>query len=437
MRVLFTSFPGNTHYFNSVPLAWALRAAGHEVRVASAPELTPAITGSGLTAVPVGSAETLQEKTLRSMRERDFRSVEQWMTRAIPSKLHLGQERADDLDWDELAWGYDGFVVPTAKIMNDSMVDELVDFARWWRPDLVLWDAVSYAGSLAAAACGAAHGRVLFSHDIDARTRNRYLALKAEQPEGERTDSMEEWLGGWAAKHRFPYSETLTTGDFTIDQLPESFRLETGLRYLSMRHIPYNGPSETPRWVWTDPAAPRVLMTFGLSSRTQAHLRVLSVAQVQDALDELAGLDIELIVTLPDEVGAQLDRIPENTRVVEFVPLHALLPTCSAVLHQAGPGGFNGSLRYAVPQLIVSLFPDAPIKARALQRAGAGLSIPPAQATGARIREAFERLLGDPSFREGAENLRQEVLRQPAPSEVVGDLEALAAEYGRRDAVVH
>lgn len=434
MRVLFTSFPGNTHYFNSVPLAWALLAAGHEVRVASSPELTEAITRSGLTAVPVGSPETLLEKTTRSMRERGFQSVEQWMTQAIPAKLHLGQDRREELSWEELIWGFDGFVVPTAKIMNDSMIDDLVDFSRWWRPDLVIWDAVSYAGSIAALACGAAHARILFSHDIDARTRMRYLELKAQQPVGARTDAMEEWLGAWARKYGFEFSETMTTGDFSIDQLPESFRLETGLRYLSMRYIPYNGPSVVPHWIRSEPAAPRVLITFGLSSRTMAHLRVLSVDQLQDTLDSLADLDIELVVTLPDEISDQLDRIPDNTRIVEFVPLHAILPTCSAVLHQGGPGGFNGSLSCAVPQLLVSLFPDAPIKARALRRAGAGLSIPPAQVTGARIREAVERLLTDPSFRAGAESLRREILQQPAPAAVLTDLERLTAEYRDRNA---
>ena len=35
MRVLITSAPMHGHLFPLVPLAWALRAAGHEVLVAS------------------------------------------------------------------------------------------------------------------------------------------------------------------------------------------------------------------------------------------------------------------------------------------------------------------------------------------------------------------------------------------------------------------
>ena len=54
MRVLFTSWAWPTHYYQMVPLAWALRAAGHEVRAASAPALSATIAASGVPAVGVG-----------------------------------------------------------------------------------------------------------------------------------------------------------------------------------------------------------------------------------------------------------------------------------------------------------------------------------------------------------------------------------------------
>ena len=50
MRVLIVTFPWKTHLFHLVPLAWSLRTAGHEVRVATEPDLLGAVTGAGLTA---------------------------------------------------------------------------------------------------------------------------------------------------------------------------------------------------------------------------------------------------------------------------------------------------------------------------------------------------------------------------------------------------
>ncbi|MFE7135996.1 hypothetical protein ACFVIM_34615, partial [Streptomyces sp. NPDC057638] len=54
MRVLFVLYAERTHLYIQVPLARALAAAGHEVRVASQPELADETTRAGLTAVPVG-----------------------------------------------------------------------------------------------------------------------------------------------------------------------------------------------------------------------------------------------------------------------------------------------------------------------------------------------------------------------------------------------
>jgi UDP:flavonoid glycosyltransferase YjiC (YdhE family) len=55
MRVLFTTFAWPSHYYPMVPLAWALRLAGHEVRMTSQPELLPTMRASGLPVTPVGT----------------------------------------------------------------------------------------------------------------------------------------------------------------------------------------------------------------------------------------------------------------------------------------------------------------------------------------------------------------------------------------------
>ncbi|MBV9451628.1 MAG: activator-dependent family glycosyltransferase [Streptosporangiaceae bacterium] len=431
MRVLFTSFPGNTHFFNSVPMAWALCTAGHEVRVASGPELVDTITRAGLTAVPVGSAETLKEKTQRAVKEMNYGSVERWHALAGTARHHLSESQGHLPGWEDLSRLYDMGITPGASIMNDSMIDDLVVFSRWWRPDLVLWDAASYAGSIAAAVTGAAHGRVLYSHDTDASMRRRFLRLKAEQPPGARRDTFREWMTGWTDKFGLEFSEDLFSGHFTIDQLPPSFRIDTGLDYLSMRYVPYNGPAVQSEWLWGDPCAPRLLMTFGLSVRDWSYLQIMSVERLQQTLDAVADLDIELVVTLQAELRERLSRIPANTRVTDFVPLQCIVPSCSAVIHQGSPGGFNISLLYGVPQLVISIANDAHLKSSHLRDSGAGLAIAPAEVTGTKIRDAVVRLLGDPAFQAGARRLREEILRQPSPAELVPELERLAVRHRR------
>src|SRR2546430_4086138 len=53
MRVLFVPWGQTTHWFHMVPLAWAFRAAGHEVRIVAQPGVVAAVAASGLTATHV------------------------------------------------------------------------------------------------------------------------------------------------------------------------------------------------------------------------------------------------------------------------------------------------------------------------------------------------------------------------------------------------
>ena len=48
MRIVLTTSALEGHFFPMVPLAWALRAAGHEVLVNAPANFTPTITSTGL-----------------------------------------------------------------------------------------------------------------------------------------------------------------------------------------------------------------------------------------------------------------------------------------------------------------------------------------------------------------------------------------------------
>ncbi|MGY5059953.1 nucleotide disphospho-sugar-binding domain-containing protein, partial [Streptomyces sp. 900105755] len=201
---------------------------------------------------------------------------------------------------------------------------------------------------------------------------------------------------------------------------------------LSLRHVPYNDRSIVPPWLYEAPRAPRVLMTFGLLAMRWAGPPGMKVEQVQESLDALADLDIELVLTVPGEVREQLREVPANTRIVDFVPLDVLLPTCSAVIHHGGAGSFNGAMTHGIPQVLLEYSVDALGKRIVLRRTGAGLSIAADDVNGRRIREHLTRLLEEDTFRAAAEQLQREALAQPTPSALVPALERLTAEHHSR-----
>jgi glycosyltransferase (activator-dependent family) len=413
VRILLTTAAVRSFLLTMVPLAWALRAAGHEVRVACRPNFAGTVTEAGLTAVPVGS-------------DRDpWARVTPEQLEATRAGLHPPYDvvdmRPDDITWEHLKAGYDREVTWWHKAENFPIVAELVEFARHWKPDLVIWEPTSYAGAIAAKAVGAAHGRLLWGTDVLGITRDHYLRLKED-----RDDPLADWLGANAQHYGAEYSEDMATGHFTIDQLPESLRLmKTGLHGVPMRYTPYGGPAVIPRWLWEAPQRPRVAMSFGIAA---TNFFDGYTAPVQSILDSLADLDIEVVATIGDEQKNKLDRIPANATLVPYVPLQALAPTCAAFVHHAGAATMATVSLHAVPQLSLPYHFDEPALARALAAQGAGLTILE-QATGPAVRENVLRLLHEPGFGERARALRDELLAMPTPGELVGHLEELTEKY--------
>ncbi|MDT0616520.1 activator-dependent family glycosyltransferase [Streptomyces lancefieldiae] len=429
--MLFATIPWKTHFYPMVPLAWALRSAGHDVRVASEPEFLDTITEAGLTAVPVGSGETVEER-IRRIRGEDVSGAP-----AAPfsknSLYELGKAPRQSLSWEEISWIYNHVVVPQTWLLNDEMVDDLVTYCRSWQPDLVLCDVLTCSGAVAADVVGAAHGRLLFWFDLTLRMRQDFLRAQERQPPGDRADMLRDWFAEWTRKYGRDFGEELITGDFEINVMPERYRLQPHEQTLSQRYVQYNGRSVVPSWLCEAPRSPRVLVTFGLSSRQwEPEMPTVSEKQVQDILDSLADLDIELVLTLSSEERERIHRIPRNTRVVDFVPLDIIVPTCSAVVHHGGTGSFHGPLVHGVPQIVIECSVDAPAKRTVLREAGAGMSIAPDEVTGPRVKECLTRLLEDNAFRVGAERLRQEALAQPTPNALVAELERVTAEHRAR-----
>jgi glycosyltransferase (activator-dependent family) len=422
VRVLFVANPEKTIFLSMVPLAWALRTAGHDVRFAGQPGFADVITRAGLTAVPVG-------------RDRDPYRI----ARLTPGRVEV--ERAGlhppwdvcldpaNAVWDRMLAGHVDAVDLGHKPENFPIIAGLVEFARQWQPDLVVWEPLTYAGGIAARACGAASARLLFGIDVFGVTRDHYRRLMAERPEGERADPLGEWLGSYGRKYGFSFGEDMTTGHFTIDPFPAGLQLTADLHYVPMRYVPYNGTAVVPRWLWEPQERPRVALTMGLTATDSFDGYTIDV---QDILDALSTLDVEVVATIAAAEQKKLARVPANARLVPFVPLHALAPTCSVAIHHAGPGTLAAIAAHGVPQLTLPYSFDEPIFAQKLAAQGAGIDLGAGPVTGDTVRNAVVRLLRQPYHRDRALALRDEMREMPSPNEVVEQIEELTAKYRDR-----
>ncbi|MFD5998898.1 nucleotide disphospho-sugar-binding domain-containing protein [Streptomyces erythrochromogenes] len=254
-------------------------------------------------------------------------------------------------------------------------------------------------------------------------------AGRRRRPRAQREDPMEEWLGDTVRRYGGEFGEDLVVGQRTIDPLPPALRFLDGPDRVPMRCAPHNGSSVLPDWLREPQERRRVCLTLGVSHRELLGADRLPLGEV---LAALAGVDAEVVATLNTAQLASVTEVPDNVRVVDFVPLETLLPSCSAVIHHGGAGTFNTALSCGVPQLILpDGVWDTDHKARLLEERGAGIRVAqPEKADAATLHGVITRLLEEPSFGRAAARLRDESRDMPAPSAVVPVLEELAA--GRR-----
>ncbi|MEU8584212.1 activator-dependent family glycosyltransferase [Streptomyces abikoensis] len=423
LRVLLVANPEKAHVLPMFPLAWALRTAGHDVRVACTPWFADVVTQAGLTAVPVG-----RDYDLWKLLDRSMHTLPDWSYRpeyGLPAPYDAAHE-PDRATWEHLTEGYERIVSLWHKPASFPMIADLVRFARQWGPDLILWEPLAMAGPIAAEACGAAHGRLLWSVDVFGATRRQFLRLKEQRPEGERGDPLADWLGGYARMYGGEFSESMVTGRFTVDQLPASLATDGLPGRLPLRFVPYGGPAVLPKWLWTRPERPRVALTMGLSSTDHDAGYAIDVQGVLDALD---GLDVEIVATVADAERHKLARVPANARLVPYVPLHDLARTCDLAIHHGGFGTFLTFARHPVPQLLLPWDFDGPVLGRRAAEQGGSLAIRADEATAESVRAAVLRLLTEPAFKERATALRDEIDATPSPNELVPRLEELTAAH--------
>nr|WP_260859644.1 nucleotide disphospho-sugar-binding domain-containing protein [Streptomyces cupreus] len=381
---MFAVFPVADHAFPVVPLAWALQNAGHEVRIATHPDLVGAVTGAGLAAVPVGRGEDLAALTDLSRNPA--------LSGHPGGGLDVGPGDCPD-------WGAKWFRTTRVFAAQRPLLEELTGVVVRRRPDLVLWDPFCLPAAVAARVGGAAHARLLWGRDNIAWLRGRSARYRDRAaPGGGWPEPLEETMQQLLEPYGLPYEEELVLGQWTVDPMPPGMRLPApGVRYENVRWVPYSGGVSVPEWLHRRPLRPRVWATPGTTGM----------------IGSLAESEIELVSAGDSE--------PQ-------VPLAHLLPSCSAVVHHGGAELFASAAAAGVPQLIVPKPTwDEEASAAQLVRKGAGIAV----SGGEFGPDSLRTLLQEPSFHERATAWRDELARLPGPAELVPVLERLTSHHQR------
>ncbi|MGA5305663.1 nucleotide disphospho-sugar-binding domain-containing protein [Nucisporomicrobium flavum] len=395
MRVLFVTWAAPGHLYPMVPLAWALQAAGHDVRVAVPAPVADAVAGLGLSAVGVGHDVTTAEKGRRP-------ELAEW---GRPARWPAGW--SSDLDL------LDG---PRRRVVRAlyekqvavaaAMLDDLVDFGRWWRPDLIVHDVLGLAGPVLGAVLGVpavGHGWEVGS------TLHSPTDLSMADP----LPSYRALFAAYGAEPAEPVG--------WIDICPPAMRLPDNppVNRMDMRCVPYNGAATHPQWLARTDGPPRVCVSAGVAGaryRDPDGPDVLTLT-----LEALGDLDAEIV--LAPSGALDESRLPPNVRVARGVPFRMLLPTCAVAVHHGGAGTALTAAVLGVPQVIL---PPAPICAEIgdrVTRAGVGTMIgPDGPDDTALLFKTVEQMMTGPEWREACARLRDGMAAYPSPAAMADTL---------------
>ena len=395
MRVLLVAtWP--THYQPIVPLAWALSAHGHETRAVIPPAHAESVTRSGQIAIPVGSSDV-------DIPELFKRDVLPLIAAAGDAGTATGNGAATALRVRRTEAAI-GIYVSVAQ----AMAHDTVDFARQWRPDLVVYEPTAFVGPLVAKLLGVPAVRHLWGPD--GTSSGPGGGGRLENP------ALNELAG------EFGLSDFDTRGDVIIDPCPASLQTAIQGTLLPMRYVPYNGSMPGAQVPRRDPGKPRVCVSWGISTVALAGAEAFLVPQVVEALSELP---VEVVVAARSDHHQMFAAQNGQVRVVEM-ELRSLLPTCDALIHQGGGGTMLTAVASGVPQLVIPQLPDQRFSARRLEMTGAGRVVPADEFDAKIVRDEVRALLADAELNAAVARLHAENSARPSPTQVVPELERIA-----------
>ena len=358
-RVLVTAAPFLGHVNTVMPLALAAARAGHDVVVATGPDLVDHVARIGLKVWAVG-----------------------------PSSSQSGMPRSLDGFW----------------VTGDARAAELLQRSAAWRPDVVVSEELELGGPVVASH----HRSRLVVHGlgidatgdlgphasaIDAVGRARGIAQLA-------TSLRSATYVSICPPTLIPSAQTIRPMVTLRPSLAES---------AIGAHLPASLDSL--------PYAETVHLTMG----TVFHRRRPEV--LPTALEGLRRLEVNVIVTTgPDVDPGELGPQPQHVVIARHIPHALLLPRCTAVVSQGGAGVMLGALAHGLPQLVLPQGADQFSNAAALERVGAGLALQPDAVTSAVVVAAVDRLLQRPGYRATARKIRAEIADMPDADAAVATL---------------
>lgn len=380
-RILFTCRPLSGHFDPLLPLAAAARASGHTVAFASGDPVVGRARDAGFTAFEAGPADT-------------FRA--EWAPR-FPGFTTLVGDAQRKFFFTEIF----------ANLELAPRADDLESIMSAWQPDLVAHEMAELAAPLVSTARGIPYVDVGYGSLIPRALLEEAGSAAAAH---------------WRVRGLEPHPLAGVFRYLYVDPCPPVLQTPEIADVAAVQPMrPAAGEAqvtERPAWLDDLPHRPTVYVTLGTIWNTDLDVFRLVIEALRDR--------VNLIVTVgrqndPALLGPQ----PRGVIIRSYIPQHQLLPWCDAVVAHGGSGTVLGALAHGVPLLVVPQGADQWSNAEQIVAARAGRRLLRDELSAVAVHDCVMALLSEPSYRQAASNIKDEIRAMPSATDAIVGLEAL------------
>lgn len=381
MRILFSTTPLDGHFRPLLPLARSLRARGNKVAFATAASWREFVEAEGFEALAAGA----DHRTARGARF-DAKRAEVEALRPLDRRQYV-------------------FAYLFAEGHAPLKLPELLETARAWRAEAIVYESGDLAAPIAASALELPSVHHAFGTMVSLAILERAGAAVAPL---------------WRQMGLEPAAHAGAFRGLHVDIVPPALDGDRPLGKSIRLRPTLDSAGVRPPWL-DELRRPLVYATMGTVFNRPDVFAPL--------LDALGRAPVGALVTVGRDVDpAALGAIPPNVWVERFVPQAQVLPSCAAVVSHGGSGTILGALAAGVPLVLLPQGADQFENAARCVRAGVALELQPERATAETIASALEAVRTEPSYAEAARRIQEEIAAmQPAEQVALAVEEHMAA----------
>jgi UDP:flavonoid glycosyltransferase YjiC (YdhE family) len=377
-KILFTCQPIESHVRPLAPVATACMRQGSEVVVAAASTFGDRISGTyRLPYVQAG---------------RDW-TTDPGVTQIFARLLSDGNDEFNRQLFTRFLAG-----PPTLEMARD-----IFEFAKYWRPDVIVHDCSEFGGYLAAVLLDIPH--ISLDNGLVRLVRDLHDAYAPALNEHRRALDLDD-EPDTPGSHRYGVA-TPAPGDFLLHDFGDVLSC--------FQHVnPSRAGEHLPPWMTRIPDdRPLIYVSLG-SLGPCAPALAESVLRTYDViLDVLSTYSCTAVVAVGRDNVQRFGNLPKHIHIMANAPQPLVLRVADLYIGHGGFGGLREAIDAAVPLLILPFFADQPANAARCTELGLGVTHDPLTVTTADVHASVSEMLRSPSYKKQMRALQRRALALP------------------------